>query len=78
MADAAAQKTFDIPKTYMAAVYDNPGTISTKVVELQTPSPGPGDVLVHLTHSGVCHSDMGVMENSWRGRKFGSSPHVQS
>jgi alcohol dehydrogenase, propanol-preferring len=23
------------------------------------------------THSGVCHSDMGVMECTWRGRKIG-------
>ncbi|PSS23096.1 hypothetical protein M430DRAFT_64761 [Amorphotheca resinae ATCC 22711] len=58
---------YDIPKTHRAAVYDKPGTISTKIVEVETPEPGPGDVLVRLTHSGVCHSDMGVMENSWRG-----------
>jgi alcohol dehydrogenase, propanol-preferring len=38
----------EIPKTYKAAVYDKPGTISTKVVELETPEPGPGEVLVNL------------------------------
>jgi hypothetical protein len=59
---------------YKAVVYDKPGTISTKIEELETPEPGPGDVLVRLTHSGVCHSDMGVMENSWRGRKFEPIP----
>lgn len=73
MAAVTEQKTFDIPKKYKAVVYDKPGTISTKIEELDTPEPGPGDVLVRLTHSGVCHSDMGVMENSWRGRKFESS-----
>ena len=37
-----------IPKTYKAAVYDAPGTISTKVVELETPEPGHGQVLINL------------------------------
>lgn len=38
----------EIPKKYKALVYDNPGTISTKVVELDTPEPGPGEVLINL------------------------------
>ncbi|KAK9895024.1 GroES-like protein [Cystobasidium minutum MCA 4210] len=54
-----------IPKTYKACVYDKPGTLSTKVVDLETPEPGYGQVLIRLTHSGVCHSDYGVMTNSW-------------
>ncbi|KAL9071429.1 MAG: hypothetical protein Q9157_005462 [Trypethelium eluteriae] len=54
-----------IPRTYKAVVYDNPGTISTKIEELTTPEPGPGEVLINLTHSGVCHSDLGVMTNGW-------------
>lgn len=70
MAAIETQKTFDIPKKYKAVVYDNPGTISTKLVELDTPEPGAGEVLVRLTHSGVCHSDMGIMENSWRGLPY--------
>lgn len=37
-----------IPKTYKALVYDKPGEISTKVVELETPEPGPGEVLLRL------------------------------
>lgn len=55
----------DIPKKYKAIVYDKPGTVSTKIVELDTPEPGAGEVLINLTHSGVCHSDFGVMTNSW-------------
>jgi hypothetical protein len=38
----------EIPKTYKAAVYDKPGSISTKVTELETPEPGPGEVLIKL------------------------------
>jgi propanol-preferring alcohol dehydrogenase len=48
MATAATEKTFDIPTKYKAIVYDKPGTISTKIEELDTPEPGPGDVLVRL------------------------------
>ncbi|CAG7919509.1 unnamed protein product [Penicillium olsonii] len=55
----------DIPQTYKAAVYDQPGTISTKVVDLEVPEPGAGEVLINLTHSGVCHSDLGVMTDTW-------------
>ncbi|ESZ98269.1 putative alcohol dehydrogenase [Sclerotinia borealis F-4128] len=67
---AATAQFFDIPKKYKAIVYDKPGTISTKIEQLDTPEPGPGDVLVRLTHSGVCHSDMGICENSWRGLPY--------
>ncbi|KAF2263448.1 GroES-like protein [Lojkania enalia] len=55
----------ELPKTYKAAVYDKPGTISTKVEEIDMPEPGPGQVLINLTHSGVCHSDLGIMTNAW-------------
>ena len=48
MASEAAPKTCDIPKQHKAVVYDKPGTISTKIEELDTPEPGPGDVLVRL------------------------------
>lgn len=48
MAAVEAPKTFDIPKKYKACVYDKPGSISTKLEELDTPEPGPGEVLVRL------------------------------
>ncbi len=48
MAAAVMEHKFDIPKKYKGVVYDKPGTISTKVVELDTPEPGVGDVLVRL------------------------------
>jgi hypothetical protein len=38
----------DLPKTYKACVYDQPGKISTKIVSLDMPEPGPGEVLVKL------------------------------
>ena len=42
----------DIPSKHKALVYDNPGSISTKLQEVDTPKPGVGEVLVNLTHSG--------------------------
>jgi len=46
--ETIAEMKFDIPKKYKAMVYDKPGSISTKLEELDTPEPGPGDVLVRL------------------------------
>jgi propanol-preferring alcohol dehydrogenase len=38
----------ELPKTYKAAVYDDPGNVSTKVVEKDLPEPAAGDVLIKL------------------------------
>lgn len=38
----------DLPNKYKACVYDKPGEVSTKVVELDMPEPGPGEVLINL------------------------------
>ena len=38
----------EVPKKHKAAVYDKPGSISTKVEEIDTPEPGVGEVLVNL------------------------------
>lgn len=37
-----------VPKQHKAIIYDNPGAVSTKVVDIDTPTPGPGEVLVNL------------------------------
>jgi hypothetical protein len=41
----------DLPKKYKAAVYDKPGSISTKIEELDMPEPGPGEVSNHHVRS---------------------------
>lgn len=55
----------EVPSHHKAIVYDKPGEISTKVETIETPKPGVGEVLINLTHSGVCHSDQAVMCNRW-------------
>ncbi|EFR01831.1 alcohol dehydrogenase 2 [Nannizzia gypsea CBS 118893] len=57
----------EIPTQAKAVVYDKPGSVSTKVVMVDVPEPGADEVLVNLTHSGVCHSDYCIMTNSWPG-----------
>lgn len=37
-----------LPATFKAAVYDKPGSVSTKVVDLDMPKPGLGEVLIKL------------------------------
>ncbi|KAJ5491424.1 Alcohol dehydrogenase 2 [Penicillium diatomitis] len=66
--------TVDVPQKQKAVVYDQPGTVSTKVVEIDVPEPGAGEVLINLTHSGVCHSDYGIMTNTWKMLPFPTPP----
>ncbi|KAJ9500703.1 hypothetical protein H2202_003919 [Exophiala xenobiotica] len=58
----------EVPIKHKALVYDSPGNVSAKVEYVDTPRPGTGEVLVKLTHSGVCHSDMAIMTNRWTAR----------
>ncbi|KAI0197667.1 alcohol dehydrogenase-like protein [Astrocystis sublimbata] len=53
----------DIPKTHKACIYDKVGSCSIAIKDVPTPEPGPGEVLVKLTHSGICHSDYSIMTN---------------
>ena len=38
----------EIPKQHKACVYDSPGKNSIKIEMVDTPEPGPGEVLVKL------------------------------
>ena len=49
-----------IPEMQTAVLYANPPSIETKLVEIPVPQPGAGQVLVKLSHSGVCHSDLAI------------------
>ena len=46
-----------------AAVFDGPGSLA--VEELALAAPRRGEVLVRLRASGVCHSDLHVVEGDW-------------
>lgn len=57
--------TSKVPAFQKAMLYDKPGEISALLNTIKVPEPGPGEILVNLTHSGVCFSDLAVMTNSW-------------
>ena len=37
-----------IPNKHKGIVYDKPGELSTKLIEIDTPEPGPGQLLVKM------------------------------
>lgn len=47
------------------AVYNKPGQVGVEIRDLDVPEPGPGQVLVKYSHSGVCHSDLSLMCHHW-------------
>jgi len=38
-----------IPKQHKAIIFDKPGEVSTKIEMIDTPQPGPGEVLINLS-----------------------------
>ena len=53
-----------VPKTMKAAVVEKFGK-PLVVRELPVPTPGPGQVLVEIFASGVCHTDLHAAEGDW-------------
>jgi propanol-preferring alcohol dehydrogenase len=53
-------------KVNKAIVYAEPGTTNTKVIELPIQAPRPGQVLVRMLYSGVCHTDYSFCTNAWK------------
>ncbi|OAL36775.1 hypothetical protein AYO20_03830 [Fonsecaea nubica] len=48
---------FTVPKKAKAIIYSNPGTTATEIIDVDVPEPQDGEILVRITHSGVCHTD---------------------
>jgi len=53
-----------VPTTMRAAVVHEFGK-NLSIDEVAVPSPGPGQALVKLISSGVCHTDLHAMEGDW-------------
>jgi S-(hydroxymethyl)glutathione dehydrogenase / alcohol dehydrogenase len=58
------------PQSIIAAVMERPGE-SLRVEHLLLDGPGPGEVRVRMLASGVCHSDLHMVEGEW-----GHSPPI--
>lgn len=50
-----------IPVKIKAAVYKSPGQL-LELSEIPTPTPGEGEVLIKVAATGVCHSDLHVLD----------------
>lgn len=55
----------EIPQT-MKGVMIHQHNEELKVTDLPVPSPGPGQALVRITSSGVCHTDVHVISGDWK------------
>ena len=55
--------TAGVPATMPAAVYREKGRL--EVVEVETPAVGPHDVLLEVSHCGVCGSDLHMVIEGW-------------
>src|ERR1700757_4458046 len=53
-----------IPKTMKAAVVEKFG-VPLEVREVPVPQPGPGQALVEINASGVCHTDLHAADGDW-------------
>jgi alcohol dehydrogenase, propanol-preferring len=53
-----------VPKTMKAAFVEKFGE-PLKIREVAIPTPGPGQVLVEIAASGVCHTDLHAAEGDW-------------
>ena len=53
-----------IPKTMSAAIVEKFGE-PLSVREIPVPSPGPGEVLLKIVASGVCHTDLHAAHGDW-------------
>ncbi len=54
--------------TMRAAVADGPGQ-PLQLRDLPVPEPGPGQLLVRLAASGVCHTDLSILDGEWQMKK---------
>ncbi|WEW60069.1 zinc-dependent alcohol dehydrogenase [Emydomyces testavorans] len=74
--------SIEIPKQAKAVIYDNPGTVSTKVVMVDVPEPGPGEVLINLYVYGedklnCFKTEIGhlyIMTNTWKNLPYPTQP----
>jgi len=55
---------YSIPKRAKAIVFKKSGSIETEIIDVEVPQPGPGEILVRITHTGVCHTDYSLATNS--------------
>lgn len=53
----------------LAAVVESPG-VDVRLVEVEPPSPGPGEVVIEVAASGICHTDLDIMAGRYPFARF--------
>ena len=54
----------------MKAIIKATGDVgSLQVADMPTPRPGPGQVLVQIKATGICYTDVSILNNKYKGRK---------
>ncbi|KAG5356455.1 Alcohol dehydrogenase 2 [Yarrowia sp. B02] len=57
--------TQTLPATQKAMVFDAVGG-PVEYRDIPVPKPGPGQILLHVQYSGVCHSDLSIWNGDWQ------------
>jgi propanol-preferring alcohol dehydrogenase len=61
----------DMPQMQKAIVISQSGPSPiVDIQEIPVPSPGIDDVLIRLTHTGVCHGDVSLIYGGWESLGF--------
>ncbi|KAK5661001.1 hypothetical protein OQA88_12379 [Cercophora sp. LCS_1] len=55
--------SFEIPTEQWAQVVETTGSHTYKKIPVR--QPGPGELLIHILYSGVCHTDLHAMNGDW-------------
>ena len=66
-----------MPKTMKAAVVHRFRT-PLEIEEVPIPAPGPGEVLVKVIATGVCHTDLHAADGDWPVKPRLSSPDTRA
>ena len=64
-----------VPTTMSAAVYQGP--MACTVEEVPVPAVGPDEVLIEVSHCGICGSDLHLFDSGWGTPGVDRGPRVQ-
>jgi propanol-preferring alcohol dehydrogenase len=74
---STATTTTNLPKQQRAAVRQGNGETAKPIVQqIDVPQPGPGQILVQITWTGLCGSDKSLLQDEWAGAGVAMLPQT--